>query len=867
MLDSTTQELANAQNAQEDRFAKIEHEKVELQRTVQQFQANESRLNEIHESLKHDLEKQSEIAKTAQDNYEKELVKHAEAASTAQALRAELGKLKEQVLELSSTSKHSTEQLEASEASWNSQKYAYEHEIEQLKGRCNDLALQNKMLLDQLETATTRPSSSIDDDEKTIVGSSDDQLRELVTYLKHEKEIIELNYDMALQEKKRLQQKLEHTASSLDEARLELEKERSREGDALRLSNEHQKVLQQLEDLNVLRESNSSLRSQSTYYSKKAKELEEELASLKARAEPLEERLQEAVAEIEAKDQQIALIQQDNDRWKTRSQQMLQKYQRIDPEELDSLKTNIEESKNRIESLSKEKDELAAKISTLEKEKTEAESKLRETETASSGVSEELARLQVRFENLKKESQEKLQRRRAEALELREELRTTKDDLAKAREAQQNAKLADSNDNLELTNELDKLKGELFVVQSALEASKAEAEAEMSKKNMRIAELEGEYNRVSDEVVELQRAVNLNVGDASAEVAQLSKAKSDVEKELLQLKREMESLKAAQVPYQETERKLAELTEELEKERSKQAVPPGEAPQVDREALKKELKEEIEQEALVKYKANSAQKIRLVIEKKTNEIKEKYMEEYNKKLKDKDAKIRELMQQIAAVPALTPAEELKKATEQGRASGRKEAEMRSSLLLKKLEKEKEALTNQLQALKGQTSSAQPTVGSSHPVASLPQASASVQPNEHPSAQVPAAVPVNAVAMPSQAPPVVIAPSSAAAAQAPHTLARQKYGPGVLTKANLKNAVTATLQKPGVMMPGTTPTGAAGGSKIPSRPSARLPGVHAKPTVHRPGNSVTAPADGSTKRVLSHETADGQAQKKRKEDQS
>lgn len=190
--------------------------------------------------------------------------------------------------------------------------------------RFDETTLQNRLLLDQLESANNRINKNPPSYEDAT--TSDAQLRELVNFLKREKEIVDVKYELNLQETKRLKQKLEQTTTSLDETRLKLERltEEQKKGG----NGDDQKKLQdQLNDISILRESNSTLRQQSNMYSRKVKTLEVEIEKLRARVEPLEAQLRESKVEIEAKEAQIKLVEQEANDWKARTQNILHKYE------------------------------------------------------------------------------------------------------------------------------------------------------------------------------------------------------------------------------------------------------------------------------------------------------------------------------------------------------------------------------------------------------------------------------------------------------------------------------------------------------------------------------------------------------------
>lgn len=58
----------------------------------------------------------------------------------------------------------------------------------------------------------------------------------------------------------------------------------------------------------------------------------------------------------------MRLLEEDNERWKTRNQTILAKYERIDPEELQVLKNEVEKVQATLAAVEAEKNELAKKI-------------------------------------------------------------------------------------------------------------------------------------------------------------------------------------------------------------------------------------------------------------------------------------------------------------------------------------------------------------------------------------------------------------------------------------------------------------------------------------------------------------------------
>lgn len=84
-------------------------------------------------------------------------------------------------------------------------------------------------------------------------------------------------------------------------------------------------LLEGINQLSVLRESNATLRSESERHAKRSRELDLQLRKLKIELDPLQEQVQVAKAELEARDAQIASLQNEVKGWQERNAQLLTK--------------------------------------------------------------------------------------------------------------------------------------------------------------------------------------------------------------------------------------------------------------------------------------------------------------------------------------------------------------------------------------------------------------------------------------------------------------------------------------------------------------------------------------------------------------
>ncbi|KAM5341605.1 hypothetical protein ACJ41O_014636 [Fusarium nematophilum] len=376
-LSRSNTELSSLRDAQGEVTRRYDDEKAILQEEVNRLKEESARHLEATRYHQQDLRAQAEIASKAQQDYEQELVKHAEAAKLVQQLRSEHNQLKSEAASLRSEAESAKVTLAQSESSWEDRRQQLEQEMAELKTRREDVNSQNRILHQQLEGLTAQVAalqqkrSENDDanDERMSpvpIGDATEGLRELNSYLRREKEILEVQYDVKNQESKRLQQQLEYTQSQLDEARLKLDQERTQAAQSGRTSMTHQDLMEKLNELNLYRESSMTLRNENQQLKDHITERNTKIEEMEARIQPLEAEIDTLKTQKSFLEDEIKQIQEDRDRWQKRTEGILTKYGRVDPAEMEQLKEKITSLETERDELKKGEEPLKAKISELE---------------------------------------------------------------------------------------------------------------------------------------------------------------------------------------------------------------------------------------------------------------------------------------------------------------------------------------------------------------------------------------------------------------------------------------------------------------------------------------------------------------------
>ncbi|PHH71767.1 hypothetical protein CDD82_6338 [Ophiocordyceps australis] len=374
-LSRSNSELSALRDSQAEVTRRHEDEKNIIQDELNRLREESAKHAEATRFHQQDLRAQADIATKAQEDYEQELVKHAEAARLVQQLRGEYNELKSQTASLRAEADSARMTLAQSESSWDEQRQRLEQEMADLLTRREDVNKQNKLLHEQLEGLTAQVSAmqqshgDADNDEAMSpvpVGNALEGLRELNGYLRREKEILEVQYDLKTQESKRLHQQLQYVQGQLDETRLKLDQERVQTSQAGRGSLAHKDLMEKLNELNLYRESSAALRSENVQLKDQVTEKGKLVEELEAKIQPLEAEIGNLSTTKSYLEEEIKQVQDDRDRWQKRTESILTKYGRVDPEEMETLKKTIEELTQERDALKDGEQPLQAKVTEME---------------------------------------------------------------------------------------------------------------------------------------------------------------------------------------------------------------------------------------------------------------------------------------------------------------------------------------------------------------------------------------------------------------------------------------------------------------------------------------------------------------------
>ncbi|KAG6853933.1 hypothetical protein C0991_012425 [Blastosporella zonata] len=343
------------------------NDKKTLEDTIVDMSTSEKHSESDRNTRETEVRQQEERAKAAEERYSNEVIAHADSMKAIENLKRDLAAAQATARDNLSATETAKVNLATSESSWKHQKDALDKEVADLTARAQDLTSQNAILHHHLETVSNQANriklaatSSSDAMESDGTGDSDaklSELRSVVSYLRKEKEIVDLQLELSKQANSRLKAQVEHLSQSLEDARATLSEEREKAVETAASAAQHKELLERMNQLNLLRESNATLRSDSERHAKRARDLDIKLKQLALELDPAKEQARLAQAELQACKAQLGRLEEESRKWQERNAQLLSKYDRIDPAEVAALHAEIELLKSQKADLEKQKAE------------------------------------------------------------------------------------------------------------------------------------------------------------------------------------------------------------------------------------------------------------------------------------------------------------------------------------------------------------------------------------------------------------------------------------------------------------------------------------------------------------------------------
>jgi nucleoprotein TPR len=537
------------------------------------------------EQRREEISLNSRRAAEAEKRYERELQQHADARKELTLKREELAALQGKFEQLRENYASKQNEFTLLETGNSGEINALKADISQLAQKNNELQKQNDLLYQQIDNVTAQTKKISEDyslaallgrnsASSEFAGAAESpssaeistlqqqltDLREINRFLRSEKELLATELERNNQLNARYSSQTELQSKQIAELKGQIAEliNKNSGADSPQNSAQHAEVLAQLNQLNLLNESNTTLRDENRKSAEKIKELNKLVSEAQSRLEPMQKAIRLLEADKSTLEFDINLLKQENVKWQQRNAKLLDKYNQVDPEVYKQLQLDYEQSKQEY---NKRNQELEALINQQKQELSSFQSK--EIESNERGeklkqaaaywrnkYNESKAELETKSDEFQHNLNELTQRLNADKLSSAErssilnqldEARKTAENqtqrLLKALDAAE--KLLQGKENLisQQKQQILKLKQNVEGLQEQISGEEAE-KAELIKLRDNAAAAEEKHRKQADS------RVNLVKSQLETRIKKLEEEKLAVENEAVELKEEFQGVLA-----------------------------------------------------------------------------------------------------------------------------------------------------------------------------------------------------------------------------------------------------------------------------------------------------------------------------------
>ncbi|CAB1324105.1 unnamed protein product [Coregonus sp. 'balchen'] len=609
------------QGLQEEKIkdlASVEQQVAELRRSLSSVQADHQEALQRaavaaaqEQQAILDSQEQAKLASEGQDKYEREMMLHAADVEALQAAKAQALQAATLRQQLEERAQRASAQLLEARVSWEEQERILKEEMSKVTSRSEELQRQNSLLHEQIQTMSSKMAATMQRQANesplnislTEEGKSQDQVLEILRFVRREKEIAESRFEVAQGESLRHRLRVEHLERELRELQERLTKTLA----------QHDELMKKTETMSVLMETNKMLREEK-------ERMEQELQQTQAKVRKLESDImpmQESNAELSEKSGMLQaekrILEEDIKRWKARTQHLVSQQKDTDPEEYKRLHSEKEAHIKRIQQLTEETGRLKAEVARsggsvttlqnqvqmlregLGKVSSERDALRRSVEAKNLDIQEKFRtitqvkkigrRYKTQYEELKVEHDKMVSEAASTPAQEQEAQQASAQELQGLRDSLGQAETRTKDLEGQLDN-LNKVVGERDAEVRGAQEQATRLQTELTRLRQELQEKASQEDTLRQQMAEKEEKTRKALVGAKQKINQLMGSKDQLQKENEELKQQREELEvrvsALKSQYEgrlsRQERELRDLREQQERHGEQRDEPPEQGP-------------------------------------------------------------------------------------------------------------------------------------------------------------------------------------------------------------------------------------------------------------------------------------------------
>ncbi|MED6116145.1 hypothetical protein PIB30_097432, partial [Stylosanthes scabra] len=328
-------------------LAEITKLKEELLAKCSQISAMEDQIS----GLKVQLDEEHEKWRTAQNNYERQVILQSETIKELTKTSEALAKLQAETSELRKLADAQKIENNELKAKWEEEKTLLEKSRNDAEKKYDEINEQNKILHSHLEALHIQRAEK----ERNAAGISsasgssnadtfgDADLQKVINFLRRSKDMAETEVSSLKQERLRLQCQLEGALKEVESAHASLVAERAKSKSYLFTEEEFNSLQLQVREINLLRESNVQLRDENKHNFEECQKLRELAHKARVEVENLEKLLREREMELAGCKNEIEGLKRDKDDLCSKVSELLERSKTIDVEDYGRSKKLVQD--------------------------------------------------------------------------------------------------------------------------------------------------------------------------------------------------------------------------------------------------------------------------------------------------------------------------------------------------------------------------------------------------------------------------------------------------------------------------------------------------------------------------------------------